>query len=635
MPNKVSYTISVCNESDKFGLSSMGVNDLLVADNRSSDFSLMRTSSPSEIVEMKKIHRISTLPRSTIIFANTADVDITDVSDNDTPLYLKIRRKVSAMDSILINGIEHTVFDGNFIYTNEESGTIEYFYRDRLIYSEVFESYPVFIFAGDIYLKSIFSLDNKTFSFTVTKTAEIKIKVARKMIWTRVKDEPVYNPVFYARNVVEVKPFIISPTKDPDTEMSFGYDYGRYVASVLSIRDERVRILDDRYIYLKNGKIDAETVTLKLLDSQRVEIDIGLQNILVDPELGRVDISEVIPLLPDNYFLLVDYDYFRSSNTSRYIDVTSPPVGTAKIFLYVRPTYALLNDLSVTLNPMLEFAVFDTGNNVIASSGGISLLHSDSVTEESLGEPGAAESTAGAIDVANYSTGYSIGGFGLGPFGGAFADVRHKVEEYFEMEQYMPDGLLRIAELDFTPVVVKAEILFNSRLARSQYSGIKSRSLNTYAMNILHASYDNTFSDLRAAYGSNILQLNAGIEFDGFIRNQSGNNTWIEFPISDQIGNAVYDGVSAPLDFPHVLTSGINTAAFDMASVMLDSPLNMDLDLSEFKLFQKNGNTISDLVSSIAIDIDLNILVAHFDNTGVESVGLGYRDQKPLTFIEL
>lgn len=380
--HKVSYDIHITKDVQRFPVVNKRDSDsspIFITDNIGNFNDKYSAVYNDDALSEKRIFSKSTNNNKTIIKTNTLDIAATDKVDlNGIYLFNKVLIKKPDFDKILINKIEHTVYDSSFVYTNLESGTIDYIKNNNIVYTETIESLPVFIDTRCLHLANIISIDNKTYTVTsdtrnltiaFSKTAEVKIKNTGSMFSSKIRAHSIYVDGFFLR-------------KDIDENTVLLYDYASYIPDVVSVKNEVISKFDRNQLFLRNRNILPESIKIKvykgsypvlLQNSLLFEASIDENERFFTSEIrflfdyinsnefndlseirkvllpascvnstdGSIIISLEDQFLADDVFITVDYSFVDNRETEKEI------VHSDIIDMFVSPTMVITNGDSI------------------------------------------------------------------------------------------------------------------------------------------------------------------------------------------------------------------------------------------------------------------------------------------------
>lgn len=555
MPHKISYDMNISRESCRFPLQKTNDNNttpVLVVDNSSNQddiYSEVYASLPNSI---KRIYSSVNTNNKTIVKSNTLDVLATDIYDKSVPLFFKHRLKRTDFTQITINEIDHTVFDSNFVYTNIQSGNINYYNDNELIFSERLEPFKVFISDRDIHLVDIVRLDDKYFSFS-TNEKEIVIEYS-KTVTTKIGTDGSIFKFDVNNKSLNLNGFLYRTDSEDGV---FIYDYADYMVDVKTVSELYVNRFDRNKIYLGYSNIIPESIVINVYENTRNLPSIKgrlLYKIVINENVnsyssdikfqfeylvedGTHVLKEILPEKALNrtdgyiYFSLPEHlssdDVFMEASFS-YADniaVTVPVLVADILDAYISPTTIINNTTrQYDKNLSIQESFIDTYN----FSNGIPQYTFQAISTYGYGEYGFGENLYGGIteDISDEvvvsaenlrprqvgATGYGLGEYSGGPFGGSLLNVVSELDKAINAKYTYQSNILNIFSAS-KKKSYDADIYLNHNMSKSIND--KYNTLSNYRFNIIHRSL-NQETDVIVSAGINKISLKEGIYIPGY-----------------------------------------------------------------------------------------------------------------------
>jgi hypothetical protein len=326
MPNSINYSVNLGPTHNKFGLRQTRPSDaILIADNKASDFYLKTITPDVNATDAKEVYSVRDLRDSTEVLANSVDLLVTDIFNREgEPLYYKIKKKRDIYDKILLDGEEQLDVDLHFVYTNQQSGRIQYLNDDgTVIYSEEAEIFPIFIWESMLNLQHIINLDNKTYKYTTNSDNDKLIITYSKANLNIIPNTgtifDILNPLQYE---FTIKPFILSDVREIDgTRVSFTYDYSRVLPNTRTVFKDVGRLIDRELVQLSNQNIIIDSFKLHVLSKSDLTYDV-----LYDAPVDTLEIS-LTAVGAEDTFDLVNLEDESVTVTSVTVDGIDIPEG--------------------------------------------------------------------------------------------------------------------------------------------------------------------------------------------------------------------------------------------------------------------------------------------------------------------
>ena len=621
MPRKILYSLNAGPEYNKFGLrESFPSQAILLSDNKSSIFSLKNIVQDESLSILKRIYDIKSLAKSTNILSNSIDILMTDrFSKDGEPLPFKVIKKVKFPDKILINGIEHTDYDANFIYTHLNSGKVEYVSKNGdIIFTEDAEFFPMFIWENYIHLSDIIAKDNKTFSYSSNKE-KILIKCSKSNVFASVTPGSIFELKNDSEMLFHLDPFIYRNIREVDGEkVTFDYDYSRVLPNLRTVKCEDVKLVNNDILKLSNGKIIKDTVKVSIVDTKSgVEIysldnseeSIGNHNI--NASKGEINIKNFLDhnsVDPKNYIFIASYNYLDLIGNKVFLDSQSVSLKNRKAFFNIKPTRIKNGSLVTNFEPSILYTITEQNGEIVSSIDEAIPLYEYTIPvykgfgEDAYSEHGYSGITDEIDDEIVMSADSTVGtGFGEnaysdGPFGGSFLKNIEDIRRLLDIQNNSVAGSIEIAEIDFTARIDEAHIYDTKRVAKSK-KDIPFKKLDLFAGSIWHTSIDGSYSDISIAAGMHKYESISGISFPGYIVDDSS-SVAVSFDISSISQFMNTDG---SFNDSMVMT---DLDAISTIGLYNNLPL-ATIDKDSFKLYHKS-DSISELSLNIIIEEDLS-----------------------------
>lgn len=677
---QINYSLKVGPKFDLFGLKESNPNNpILIADNKGSDFSLSRVQYNESDSHLKLIKNITTSARKTRIVSNTADMMMTDIfyyedEDEEAPIYLfyKVKKRKLHKPKIRVNGEEAKYVDNHFIYLNDTEALVEYYNQDdELLLSEYQEVYPVFIWQEQINHKEIIDIDNKKYSFKLSR-GNVIVSASKPNVHAEVKLEPIYKLKRVKEFIVKLEPFYLNTLRsNEEGRLQFEYNYLTIVPDVTTRRLEQAEILGGNIIFLEN--IDVLKRSLKIyrkknysyvIDENNIDDPYRDYDVLLDNESGMYDNIihsskgeiDASVLLRDNIvnygdITHISYQYVRTNNILK-IETEDVSLKNQVVYFSIKPTKISKQGTIAKFPPELSYIILDKNGNIsILSDGeipkyeyelplylgygkGVYWGHSDPEYTVDPNEPmtGYSGTTSDFQTIvvdgsglgSDYGTGWGELGYSEGPFGGSFLKDINDIQDLLDIKNNAEAGMISVGMVAFIPEIKTANI-FPYKNVSIVDNDMNRRDLYNYNNIVWHNSIDGQHSDLINKSPVDIIKTYATIFIEPYIQFQDDEETIVEFDLS-QIKDLYGPNTNIKDEF--ILNSTVSSIA--------------DADVNIYEgLMPSVSNKITDIVAFTQVDsgdyqeVNKNIMISHdyskatmkfkaIDLDNVENIGLGF-----------
>lgn len=657
MRNKITYQLRLGPQYDMFGLArSSPDKPIMVADNKSSEFSLSRILPNESGGHLKEIRGVSSSPRKTRIVTNTSAVRMTNVfADDDTPLFFKTKLRHFNKADIFINGEPVLKIDSHFIYTNDTEVLIEYYSKKgALLLSSIQEVYPVFIWENQVNLSDIIALDNRKFYYRESK-GNVVVTASKPNVVAEVDPEPVFTVKRIRDKVVAIDPFLFTDLRSNDSgRLSFEYDYLTVVPNITSRLSEQIILKNNDYMTVSNTHIFKESVIIyKIIEGERVVVldnSDGSANNIIDSSLGRIYAINLIEdgIIKFGDIIYIDYKYLATNNTLK-IDNEDIPLRDVKVHFRIRPTRIRKPGVDLTYLQSLSYVITDMADNILLSKdsdipdyefylpihlgfgkgaygdqgyGGIrddfSLIIIEGDGSTPIGNGG------GTLE--SDESGYGEKGYSDGPYGGAFLKKISDVENLLDIKNNAEAGTITISALEFSPNIKSAHIYPYLNTANSKY-GNGHREQYSFANVLWNTSLSGQDKDIIQTSSTTTINSYSTIDFNPSVLFRDEVRMIIAFDIS-----AVAPGITpgAAIDDAYVLTTLINpeaVAEVELYSTTMPVVANTLLNLTPYKYI---GGEYEELPYDVYVSSDMTQATIIFNQIDIQNlpdnIGLGYSD---------
>lgn len=657
MRNKITYELRLGPQYDMFGLArSSPDRPLMVADNKSSDFSLSRILPNESGGHIKEIKGVSSSPRKTRIVTNTSSVRLTNVfADDGIPLFFKTRLRHFNKVDIVVNGQPAQSIDSHFIYTNDTEVLIEYFSKEGgLLLSTIQEVYPVFIWENQVNLLDIIALDNKKFYYRESK-GNVVITASKPNVVVEVDPEPVFTVKRIRDKVVAIDPFLFADLRSNESgRLSFEYDYLTVVPNIVSRLSEQLILKNNDYMTVSNINIFKESVVMyKIVDGERVVIidnADGSSNNIIDSSLGRIYAINLIEdgIIKFGDIIYLDYRYL-ATNTTLKIDNEDIPLRDVKVHFRIRPTRIRKPGVNLSFQPSLSYIITDMADNILLSNDddipdyefylpihlgfgkgaygdmGYSGVRDDYSLIIIEGD-GSTPIGSGGSSIVDTETGYGERGYSDGPYGGSYLKKITDVENLLDIKNNSEAGTITISALEFSPSIKSAQIFPYLNTANSKYGNGK-REQFSYANILWNTSLSGDDEDIIDTSSTTTINSYSTIDFNPSILFHDEIKMILGFDIS-----GMADGITlgASIKDEYILTGMIDAEALgevDLYSATIPSSPNSLLNLVSYKY---SDGEYEVLPYDIYISSDMKqatIILSGLDLQNLPiNIGLGYSD---------
>ncbi|RLA68533.1 MAG: hypothetical protein DRQ78_00155 [Epsilonproteobacteria bacterium] len=573
---QLNYSLSIGPKFDMFGLERSTPNDcILVGDNVESDFSLITVEYDESDSFIKNIKSTTISARKTRIVANTSDLKMSDVFYYDEedeeeahPIHLynkAIKRRIHK-PKIYINGEKVMYSDSNFIYFNADEALIEYYTQDdELILREYQEVYPAFIWQEQINHESIIALDNKKYSFKVSK-GDMIISLSKPNVHAEAVAEPVYTLNRIKKLIVKIEPFYFETLRsNDDGRLLFEYDYSVMVPDITKRRLEQNILKSEDFIDLENIDVVKESlviykkkdyeyeITEDNIDDEYRDYDIvldnstGLYNNIINSGKGQIDASVLIKenIISHNDIIFTSYQYVKTNNILK-IEPEDNDLKNKKVYFRIKPTAIKKPGVSLYFPPDITYIITEL-------NGDISLIKDDELPQYEYevplylgyGKGGYSENGySGVTDDfqtividgsglgSEYGTGWGELGYSEGPFGGSFLKDINDIQDLLDIKNNSESGMLTIATVVFVSEIRKANI-FPYRDVCLADAKMQRKKLYNYNNIVWHHSIKNEPSDILNRTSLDVIETYSTIHFEPYIQFKDENKIIVEFDLSN------------------------------------------------------------------------------------------------------
>ena len=666
-----------------FGLKKSSPNNpVLVVDNIDSDFSLSKVEYDESGSHLKNIKSITTSARKTRIVSNTVDMLMTDVFYDDEavkdpiPLFFKVKKRKIHKSNTFVNGKLAKFTDNSFIYLNDfESNTVLVEYRtqdDDIILTEYQEVYPVFIWQEQINNKEIMEIDNKKYSFKLSR-GNVIVSVSKPDVYAEVKQEPVYLIKRIKEKVVKLEPFYISTLRSNDEgRLLFEYNYLTIVPDVTKRRLEQVSLLDDNVIQLENIDILKRTLVIYrrkdydyLITEENIDDDYRDYDILLDNKDGMYDNIihssngevDATVLLRDNIIgyddtVYISYEYIRTNNILK-IETEDISLKNKLVYFSIKPTKITKQGIIIDFPPELSYLILDRDGNIALISNNelpqykyelpLYLGYGEGVywgdispdpTPLPIGSLPTGYSgitndyqtiviSADGLD-GGYATGWGDSGYGEGPFGGSFLKDITDIQDLLDIKNNSEVGMISVGAIAFIAELKTANIFPYKDVAMVN-SHMNRKELYNYNNILWHNSLNGKYTDIINKAPVDIIKTFATIYFEPFIQFKDETTIIVEFDTSS-IENA-YDTYTN-IKEEYILDSSVSEVAdtdVEVYSGLMPSMINKITDLKAFTY--TSAHEYEEISHNIMISSDYKKATMIFNSANHEipsNIGLGF-----------
>lgn len=657
MRNKITYELRLGPQYDMFGLDrSSPDKPIMVADNKSSDFSLSRILPNESGGHLKEIKGVSSSPRKTRVVTNTSSVRMTNVyADDGTPLFYKTRLRYFNKVDMLINGEPILNLDSHFIYTNETEVVIEYFSKEgALILTTIQEVYPVFIWENQVNLADIIALDNRKFYYRESK-GNVVITASKPNVLAEVDPEPVFTVKRIRDKVIAIDPFLFTNLRSNESgRLSFEYDYLTVVPNIVSRLSEQLVLKNNDYMTVNNIDIFKESVVMyKIVDGEKVVIidnADGSSNNIIDSSMGRIYAMNLLEdgIIKFGDIIYIDYKHL-ATNTTLKIDNEDIPLRDVKVHFRIRPTRIRKPGVDLSFNPSLSYVITDMADNILLSNDGdipdyeFYLPIHLGFGEGAYGEmgysgirddfsliviegDGSTPIGSGGSDSVDTETGYGEQAYSEGPYGGAYLNNITDVENLLDIRNNAEAGTITISALEFSPSIKSAHIYPYLNTANSKH-GNGHREQFSFANVLWNTSLTGDDRDIIQTSSTTSINSYSTIDFNPVVLFHDEIKMILSFDL-----HSISDGITpgAAIKDEYVLTSMINPEALEevgLYSATMTSAPNTLLNLVAYKFV---GDIYEELPYDVFISSGMDKATIVLDELDLQdlppNIGLGYND---------
>jgi hypothetical protein len=650
MLRKITYSVPMGPESDRFGMRKVSPSDaIVISDNVASNFTLSMLTQDDESSAAKVIYSVNSSPRKTKILSNTIDLQMTDVEG----LHFKTLKKIGNAAKININGIEHDSSGVSFIYSNFSSGLVTYYDSDgKLMLEEDAEFFPMFIWVGMKHLEHIIKIDNKKFTYGINK-GKLLISLSKPNVTAQTDDNSVFTLHKDSKAVFSLRPFLYRAIRNIDKErVVFDYDYSQTLPNISSINYETSEVIDEHYISFKHSGVIKDSIEVTIIDratrSEFMKMT-SIDNGNLNTQNGTLNIKSFLSannIYVHDYLFITSYQYLALDDLSVRIDQNSHDLKNRLVYFNIKPTKITKGPYILDFKPTISYTITENDGTIVASSdSNIPVFEYSIPMGLGFGEEGYSENGYSGIAevgqevVANntqdYGWGYGDLGYSEGPFGGSFIKNFEDAQLLLDAKSNSETGTITIAKLDLNPDIISSNIFVDTTVARPSIELLSSYDL--FSGGVWHVSKSKSFSDISLAAGIHEYRSTTGIHFDGAIIEKGTTHTVMEFDIS-----GILEGMNTPtqdVDPLMVLDAIVDSAAFDVVeryeSFIDDSSLLLD----NLQLFSKINDDYQDVDSSIVVHSDYSKVTLTFLKEDASNIGLGFKNVDneiyPIEFIKI
>lgn len=642
MPNYIKYGARIGPSCNRFGLAEVSPKDaILVVDNKSSDFSLKKINLSPSVSQPKVVYETRRSRGVTHILSNTADILITDIYDEyKSPLFYKSRVKPILYDHILINGEKVVVVDQDFMYSNHESGVVEYRDWDGTVLSKCeLVAHPVYIWEGLIHNRDITDVDGKTFSYGLNGD-----KIMATVRSTKVTVRPGDGDIFELRRVgdleFELTPLIHSVSKYVmGRRVEFTYDYSRVIPNIKTALRSACSVVGGESLKLKNRNVIKDTLSVKGYSKDGLMSDIiydehdlsapildlsvldnSIRESEVDSSLGTVDFARVL----------------RESGVDPFTTVF---VARYEYVEYKGNSVSLGSDYSSLINKKAVMTIVPT---TIVSGGGTPIQNNQDITHTLLNADGTVSSSTN-LSVGEHQyvvrdwdvTGWGDGEYSSGPFGGSVLNTIEEIQRLIDIRENSALGNIIIGEIDFTPDVSRSSMIVSKVESRSLQSPIDS--MYIYSGNIWHRSWSGEYADIGLPSGISEIRSMAGLSVEGARLADVNLQIFVEFDIS-KLSSAMNGSgyIDQAWVAPH---QAVQDTMLHYQNIVPSAVLSIDNLVLYEKLANGEMSTIMDINAATVTDDMSKLIVSLPPSYESSEVGLGLLSGStktyPTVFIKL
>jgi len=673
---QIDYSLRIGPKFDMFGLEkSSPTNPVLVSDNISSDFSLSRMVENETDSFLKKIKSVTTSARRTRVVANTSDINMTDVFNEDgDPLFYKVEKRKIHKPKIYINNKPAEFVDNSFIYLNDTTALVDYYTQDdELILSEYQEVYDVFIWQEQLNHEKIIAIDNKKYYFKLSR-GDVVVSASKPNVYASVDVEPVFSLKRIKNNVVKLEPFYLETLRsNEEGRLSFEYNYLTIVPDITSRMLEQAILLSGDTIILENIDIMKDSVIIyKRKDSDSVITEDNIENPYRDYEVildnssgvhdniinsgkGQIDARALIKenLISYDDILHISYKYVRTNNILK-IEPEDVDLKNKIITFMIKPTVIRKPGIILDFPPELTYIITDLNGDIALIKDdtlpgyefelplylgyGVGVYWGPADINYPLDPDSVVTGYSGTTDDfqtitvdasgagSEYGTGWGDLGYSEGPFGGSFLKSIEDVKNLLDIKNNSESGVIIVGAIEFS-TMIKSAYIFPYKDVSLVDADMNRKMLYNYNNIVWHNRLSYEHTDIINKVSTDIIETFSTINFEPYIQFQDETTTIIEFDLSKI--SSLYKA-NADIKEEYVLTASVDPVADLNVEIYKGIMPSLVTKLTDIESFTFKDDDFIETPQNILISSDFNKATVTLStpslNDGYQNIGLGFKN---------
>lgn len=636
MAKTISYTIKLSSNNDQFGLIPGNPKDaVLVIDNDAEQLvhhPVKRTSSP---YVSKQIESIKTSRGQTVISANTTDLLITDVFDqNGKPLWRKVPIVDRGQTKVLVNGEVPEASDQHFIYTNERVVLISYIDVDsEIIANARSSSYPVFPAEYSAAYQALMAIDDRHFVYTIKSRGMINVSVNRKNIEAAIDDDGLFSAKRVSKDYVGIQPAIHKDFRTIDGKSAvIEYNYASNPFNIIRIYDEYANLTPELCLFTSLPEIIPSSIKIEIKNIYTDQVvhtinAVDIQLDMIDMSFGKIK----LPALPSSIDALSSelgffISYSAIFNNRLYVSIEDRGIKKdCQMSFFVTPSMVRYDGQEVASDPRLTRLVIDSSNRYEYTDN--PYLHPGITHASDAGGHFISFNTS----LENYKANYS---FSNSMVQDKYRFTLNEIQRvrclsYNNVSAWLDAGTIN-ASLDLSAL----NIIPNLYEAKVKTDLVPFKEMKRFTSSLAHASLDGQYSETVLAAGVHKSQMIAGIRFEGSVASHGTNTATIVFDTKKLLflfnpNGSVKDLVVQDGSVLQYVNKKLDRSKYNFGANLLN--------LRAYTIGQ--DGVIEPILNDVKLSSDLKLAFVTVDPAIVNNVGLGYSHQDntllPEVFVKL